>query len=168
MYNALGQAYDFALVADERPEEFQELLIDSGLSVQDRAQMTPVVKLVFGIDYDKTRLAEYAAALNFGRRHQLGRGEMTAFLQQYSGGLKGIVKAERAERRPEASDAPKAESLAAAKARKMEPKAIIQIASEEEFVILIARRVDQDHVAVLGKSDHDAALVERALRRLNT
>lgn len=167
LYNALGQAYDFALVADERPEEFQELLADSGLSVQDRAQMTPVVKLVFGIDYDKTRLAEYAAALNFGRRHQLGRGEMTAFLQQYSGGLKGIVKAERAERRPETSDVPKAESRAAAKARKMEPKAIFQIAADEEFVILVARRVDQDHVAVLGKSAHDAALVERALRRLS-
>ncbi len=165
LYTALGQAYDFALVAEERVDEYHELLTDSGMAVQDRAPMTPIVKLVFGIDYDKTRLAEYASALSFGRRHGLGRGQMTAFLQQFNGGLKALVKADRAERRPEVTETT-VESRAFQKAREMDPKAIIEIASDEEFVILIARRVDENHVAVLGKSDHDAALVERALRRL--
>ena len=47
----------------EEPEEYNELIEDSGLTVQDRAPMTPIVKLVFGHDYDKTRLTEYAAVL---------------------------------------------------------------------------------------------------------
>ena len=36
--------------------------------------MTPVVKLVFGPDYDKTRLTEYAAALDQGHRLRIARG----------------------------------------------------------------------------------------------
>ena len=35
--------------------------------------MTPVVKLVFGADYDKTRLTEYAAALTHAHRLELPR-----------------------------------------------------------------------------------------------
>ncbi len=53
LYDAIGRAYDFSLAATEAPEEFDELLVDSGLTVQDRAPMTPVVKLVFGADYEK-------------------------------------------------------------------------------------------------------------------
>ncbi len=165
LYDALGQAYDFALVAEARPDEYQELLTESGVTVQDRAPMTPIVKLVFGVDYDKTRLAEYSAALTFGRRHDLGRGEMTAFLQKFSGGLKALVKAEREQRRPDVAE-PKPESRAVVSARKMEPMAILEFASDEEFVVLVARRVDAHHVALLGKADHDAAMVDKALRRL--
>jgi hypothetical protein len=165
LYSALGQAYDFALVTEESPDDYAELLDESGLSAQDRAPMTPIVKLVFGIDYDKTRLAEYASALTYGRRHNLARGGMTEFLQKYSGGLKALVAAERAERRPATSE-PKLESRAVINARKMEPMAILEFASDEEFVVLVARRVDAHHVALLGKSEHDAAMVEKALRRL--
>ncbi len=64
LYEAIGRAYDFSLAAAEATGRgFAELLADAGLSTQDRAPMTPVVKLVFGADYDKTRLTEYAAAL---------------------------------------------------------------------------------------------------------
>ena len=48
LYGAIGRAWDFALAAQEAPEEFQELIEDAGLTVQERAPMTPVVKLVFG------------------------------------------------------------------------------------------------------------------------
>jgi hypothetical protein len=44
--------------------------------------------------------------------------------------------------------------------------AILEFASDEEFVVLVVRRVDARHVALLGKSEHDAAMVEKALRRL--
>src|SRR3546814_6936044 len=59
LYQAIGRAYDFSLAAADAPEEFDELLADAELTAQDRAPMTPVVKLVFGADYDKTRLTEY-------------------------------------------------------------------------------------------------------------
>ncbi len=53
LYEAIGRAYDFSLAAAENPADFEEIVADSGLTVQERAPMTPVVKLVFGADYDK-------------------------------------------------------------------------------------------------------------------
>ena len=46
-----------------RAQDYAELLEESGREGQARAPMTPIVKLVFGIDYDKARLTEFAAAL---------------------------------------------------------------------------------------------------------
>ena len=63
LYQALSLAYDFAVAADRSPEEYAELLEELGVKAQARAPMTPIVKLVFGIDYDKARLTEFAAAL---------------------------------------------------------------------------------------------------------
>ena len=62
LYRALGQAYDFALAAEDAPDDYAELLAEEGLKAQARAPMTPVAKLVFGAQYDKTRLTEFAAA----------------------------------------------------------------------------------------------------------
>ena len=86
LYDALGRAYDFSLAAAKAPQEFEELLVDSGLTVQDRAPMTPVVKLVFGADYDKTRLTEYAAALSYAHRNGLDRGALGDYLRSADGG----------------------------------------------------------------------------------
>src|SRR3546814_13301979 len=69
-----GKAWDFALAAEEQPDAFAALLDDAGLAVQDRAPMTPVVKLVFGAAYDKTRLAEYACVLGHAKEEGLRRG----------------------------------------------------------------------------------------------
>lgn len=166
LYRALSLAYDFAAVADRRPDEYSELLGDNKIVAQARAPMTPIVKLVFGIGYDKTRLAEYGMALSHGRRLGIGIGGFQAALEAHPGGLKGMVYAERAERRP----APKIESAsgdaARALARTMEPKMIIESPGDEEFVLLVARRIDQGHVAVLGALPDDGALVQKALRAL--
>ena len=54
----------------DNPEEYAELLEESGVKAQARAPMTPIVKLVFGIDYDKARLTEFAAALSYAQRQQ--------------------------------------------------------------------------------------------------
>ena len=102
LYAAIGRAYDFSIAAADQPEDFAELVTDSGLTIQDRAPMTPVVKLVFGADYDKTRLTEYAAALSHGHRLGVERGGMEEFLCTAKGGLKGVVNAERRLRREEA------------------------------------------------------------------
>src|SRR3546814_2527825 len=72
----------------------------SDLAVQARAPMTPVVKLVCGMDYDKTRLTEFAAALSYAARNDVKPGHLQALLEGYEGGLKGVVAAERAMRRP--------------------------------------------------------------------
>jgi hypothetical protein len=163
LYAAIGRAYDFALAADRDPEGYAELLDSEGLTVQERAPMTPIVKLVFGATYDKTRLTEYAAALSFAQREGVARGEMAAYLERFDGGLKAMVKAERARRAP----APKADPVekARAKLRAAEPRAFVEIESgDEEFVVLVARRVDGGKLAVLGPIT-DAALVDKAVRK---
>jgi hypothetical protein len=166
LYRALSLAYDFALVAEQRPDEYAELLSDSGIVAQARAPMTPIVKLVFGIGYDKTRLAEYGMALAHGRRLGIGVGQFQAALESHSGGLKGMVYAERAERRLAPRVVVASSDPARERARALTSKTIVEAPGEDEFVILVARRVDAGHVAVLGALSEDPALVQKALRAL--
>jgi hypothetical protein len=171
LYEAIGRAYDFSLAASEAPEEFEELLADSGLTVQDRAPMTPVVKLVFGADYDKTRLTEYAAAITHAHRLQLPQGALGEYLACAEGGLKGVVKAERRLRREEmgkpveAADAPR--HALAKKLRELSPQDFTAIAPHgSEFALVMIRRTDAGAVVMLGEVPDDVALVEKAARRL--
>ena len=171
LYAAIGRAYDFSLAANEEPDEFAELVSGAGLTMQDRAPMTPVVKLVFGADYDKTRLTEYAAALGHARRISLERGSLEAFLRDAEGGLKGVVKEERRLRREEAGKpaAPATEPRAriAKGLRKIEPQGFEAISGEgHEFGLVMIRRMPGGAVAVLGEVSEDIALVERAAKRL--
>jgi hypothetical protein len=171
LYEAIGRAYDFSLAASEAPAEFDELVADYGLTTQDRAPMTPVVKLVFGAEYDKTRLTEYAAALTHAHRLELARGTLGDFLREADGGLKGVVKAERRLRREEAGkeveavDAPR--HALARKLRALEPQTFDAISAEgSEFALVMIRRTDAGEVVMLGEVPEDVALVERAARRL--
>src|SRR6185436_460906 len=82
LYRALSLAYDFAVAADASPVEYAELLEESGVKAQARAPMTPIVKLVFGIEYDKARLTEFAAALSFARRQHIEIGGFQKFIEQ--------------------------------------------------------------------------------------
>src|SRR3990170_1757087 len=101
LYRALCLAYDFAVAAEREPEDYAELLEESGMNAQARAPMTPIVKLVFGIDYDKTRLTEFASALSYARREAVPESGFLAFIEGQAGGLKALVAAERKARRPE-------------------------------------------------------------------
>jgi hypothetical protein len=164
LYRALGQAYDFALAAEAEPEDYAEILDDAGLKAQDRAPMTPIVKLIFGVDYDKTRLTEFAAALSYGRRQDVPQGELCAFLERFNGGLKGVVQAERCERR--SAPKPDAGEEARARLRTAEVIAHLDLAAEgEEFVLLVARREPDGRLAVVAPVRPDNALIDRALRR---
>lgn len=164
LYKALDGAYDFALRVDTRPEEYAALLAESRISVQARAPMTPIAKLIFGGDYDKTRLTEFAAALSFARRRQLPAGGMKLFLENYPGGLKAIVAAERRERRPEGK--PEKPDSARDRARELAEQAYLTLPGNDEFVVLVARRVDADRVAIIGVVPDDRPLLDRALRQI--
>jgi hypothetical protein len=168
LYAAVGRAYDFSLAAQAEPEAFAELIADSGLTVQERAPMTPVVKLVFGADYDKTRLTEYAAVLTHAHRMGIERGTLAHHLGQAEGGLKAVVQAERDYRRADGGDAAVRETPREALARKLRgiaPLGFEDIASEgEEFALVMIRRVDGE-VVVLGEIA-DTPLVEKAARKL--
>ncbi len=164
LYRALGQAYDFALAAEHAPEDYAEILDDAGLKAQERAPMTPVVKLIFGVDYDKTRLTEFAAALSYGRRRQLPQGGLVTYLERFSGGLKGVVQAERRERRP--ASRPNADGEARSALRQASPLAYVDGApGEGEFVLFVARREPDGRLAVVAAVNADQSLLERALRK---
>ena len=171
LYAAIGRAYDFSLAAAAAPQDFDEILTDAGLTVQDRAPMTPVVKLVFGAEYDKTRLTEYASALSHAHRLGLGRGSLTDYLASAPGGLKGVVNAERQFKREESGktidqrDTPR-EALAR-KLRKLDHAPLDAISGEgSEFTVLVARRLPTGEVVLLGEIADDVPLLERAARRL--
>ncbi len=168
LYAAIGRAWDFALAAQAAPEDFAELVADAGLTMQQRAPLTPLVKLVFGADYDKTRITEYAAALSHAQRHDLGYGELAAFLARAPGGLKGIVALERKLRREEsgkaapAGQAPLADSL-----RALAHKPLYALEPDgPEFALIVVRRIAGGSAVLLGEIAGDQPLLERAARRL--
>ncbi|OYX65539.1 MAG: hypothetical protein B7Y88_07765 [Sphingomonadales bacterium 32-64-17] len=172
LYDAVSRAWDFALAAADAPDEFAEMLDDAGLTAQERAPMTPIVKLVFGADYDKTRLTEYAAVLAHAQRHQMPRGSLAAFLRKTEGGLKGVVAAERMLRREEAGKpdpAPRSapRKIIARKLRELAPRTLAALPAEgEEFALVMVRRGGDGSVSVLGEVPNDVTLVEKAARRL--
>jgi hypothetical protein len=162
LYRALSLAYDFALAAEQLPEDYAELLEESGVKAQARAPMTPIVKLVFGIDYDKARLTEFAAALSYAMRERVGLGEFQDLIEKQPGGLKALVAAERQARRPEPRPDTKGE-VARARLRNAPPIALADVPAENEFAVVVTRRgSDGRHelVAIVA----DEALIERAIR----
>ncbi len=168
LYEAIGRAHDFALAAAAMPTQFASLVDQARLTVQDRAPMTPVVKLVFGADYDKTRLTEYAAALTYAQRLGLPQGTLAGYLRSAPGGLKGVVAEERRQRRADESDSPLTMRVHAFHVlREMPALQLAEIDREgEEFALVMVRRTGAGELVVLGEVPDDPGLVERAARKL--
>jgi hypothetical protein len=168
LYAAIGRAWDFALAAQAEPEEYAEMVAEAGLTMQERAPLTPLVKLVFGADYDKTRLTEFVTALNHAQRLGLQRGQLGRFLADAPGGLKGVVSTERRLRREEAGrDGRSSTEVLAESLRALPPRSIEALpANGPEFALVVVRRLPDGTLAVLGEIDDDLPLFERAARKL--
>jgi hypothetical protein len=163
LYKALSLAYDFALAAQSSPDDYAELLEESGVKAQARAPMTPIVKLVFGVDYDKARLTEFAAALCYAERQSVETGGFQQLIEAQAGGLKALVAAERAARRPEAAKDSKGD-LARQQLRTVAAIPFEEVRASDEFALVVIRRTADglhEPVAVI----EDEALVDRAIRR---
>ena len=167
LYQAIGRAHDFALIAQRNTEDYAELLADAGLKQQDRAPFTPIVKLVFGAAYDKTRLTEFSTALQYADRNAVPVGGLAQILASYDGGLKGIVAAERRARKVASGQhvattpADPRSRLRSARVRDLSEFA----GTGEEFILLVARREADGSVAIVGSVESDAALTDKALRK---
>ena len=167
LYAAISNAYDFYLMTEQHPEDYQMLLEDSGLTVQERAPMTPIVKLVFGASYDKTRLTEYAAALKYAARNNMKKGTFSDFLGQHDGGLKAIVQAERQAGRLSGLLANvraigdnllvKLRSAPSRQLRDIDP-------GDSEFIVLVARKDANGELAIVGPVCGNDKLTDQALR----
>lgn len=171
LYRAIGGAYDLALAAADAPAEFEELLVQAGLKAKSRSPMTPVVKLVFGDQYNKTRLAEYAAALEHARRLQIGQDSLWQYLLDTPGGLKAVVTAERRLRREESGKlarigANSLESLAGA-LRSLPACSLGELDSGEgEFALILVRRMPEGELAPVGMVPRTGNLLEGAASAL--
>ena len=164
LYKALGRAHDFAVAAQRDPQDYAELLEESGVKAQARAPMTPIVKLVFGIDYDKTRLTEFAAALSYAQRYAVPAGGFEALIEGQPGGLKALVAAERQARRPQSTPDSKGEAVRS-RLRSADSLDWQSLPAEQEFCLVITRRGDDGvHRPVAEVADR--ALLDRAIRRL--
>lgn len=163
LYDAIGRAYDFALIARDKPGELHGLMVQAGLVGQPRAPLVPIVKLVFGADHDKTRLTEYATALSHGLRLGLPRGAMADHLAQASGGLKGVVAQERRLRRDEsAGEAENDNPL-----DRLTPRPLASLGAKgPEYAVVLVRRMADGTIALVGDLGDDPALMTRATRLL--
>jgi hypothetical protein len=89
-------------------------------------------------------------------------GGLGAFLEGFDGGIKAVVKAERALRRPSPVAAPAPEEMLADRAA----IATVEIdtgAHEGELVVLVAR-AHGDVLDIIASVANDAALTARAVR----
>jgi hypothetical protein len=90
LYEGLAAAYDFALDAEDAPEEYLRLVEAQGLKIQLRAPMKPVVKLAFNGMCDDSTIAQLEAVLAWALKEELPRGTLGERLEA-EGGIAGVL-----------------------------------------------------------------------------
>ena len=93
LYEGLSAAYDFALDAEDSPEEYLRLVEAKGLKIQLRSPMTPVVKLAFEGLCDDSAIAQLEAVLAWALEEDLPRGSLVERIEA-SGGIGRILNGE--------------------------------------------------------------------------
>ena len=141
-------------------------MAEAGLVLQERAPLIPLIKLVFGADYDKTRLTEYATVLGHARRLNIGKGDLADVLGATAGGIKAIIVRERAAKRGEARATQPRNAWQAA-ARALPARSLADLPRDgAEFALVLVRRMAGAEPALIAEIADDPALLERAARHL--
>jgi len=164
LYETLGAVLDFYVLCAAHPNSYQQLLDAEGLKAQKRAPFTPILKLCFGRDYDKTRITEYAAALSHAVKNNQDGTRLPDFLDQFPGGIKGCVLAERNSRSgTEGQNTPDYKIL-----DQIAPVAQFDLDQQDddqnEFCLLLGRR-NGPQMDVLKILDKDRAMLNRILAK---
>jgi hypothetical protein len=94
LYEGLSAAYDFALDAEEAPEEYLRLVEAQGLKIQLRSPMKPVVKLAFDGLCDDATIKQLEAVLAWAFDHELPRGGLAGEIEA-AGGIAGVLSGEK-------------------------------------------------------------------------
>lgn len=166
LYQAIGRAFAFAVAAEDAPEDYAELLDEAGIAGSPRSPMTPVAKLVFGAQHDKTRIAEYAAVLGHAATAAIAPADLPAYLSRYTGGLKGLLREVRSAGKAGAPAADAATAVAE-RLRRAAPIAMLTLpedGNDDEFVVLVARRMPDGSHAVIARIDGETAAATRTLK----
>jgi hypothetical protein len=94
LYEGLSAAYDFALDAEETPEEYLKLVEAQGLKIQLRSPMKPVVKLAFEGMCDDMTIKQLEAVLAWAFDEELPRGTLAERIDA-AGGISQILSGEK-------------------------------------------------------------------------
>ena len=93
LYEGLSAAYDFALDAEDAPEEYLRLVEAQGLKIQLRSPMKPVVKLAFNGMCDDATIKQLEAVLAWAFQEELPRGTLAERIEA-AGGVGRILNGE--------------------------------------------------------------------------
>ena len=85
LYEGLSAAYDFALDAEDAPEEYLKLVEAQGLKIQLRSPMKPVVKLAFDGMCDDATIKQLEAILAWAFDQELARGTLAERIESEGG-----------------------------------------------------------------------------------
>jgi hypothetical protein len=95
LYEGLSAAYDFALDAEDSPEEYLRMVEAKGLKIQLRSPMTPVVKLAFDGLCDDVAIAQLEAVLAWALAEDLPRGSLAERIEA-AGGIAPLLSGDGA------------------------------------------------------------------------
>ncbi|MDO7833681.1 hypothetical protein Q4610_01360 [Sphingobium sp. HBC34] len=164
LYRAVSLSYDFARVAKVRADDYAELLHDYGIKAQARSPMTAIIKLVFGSTYDKTRITEYATALDHAMAQGLGVGALADYLSAYKGGLKALVRDERARRRADGPARPDRGQIARTAIKTATPLDPVAVTTDADgLAIVIARREQDGTLSIVAALPEGSDLGQRVI-----
>ena len=90
LFEGLSAAYDFALDAEDAPEEYLRLVEAQGLKIQLRSPMKPVVKLAFAGTCDDATIKQLEAVLAWAFDQELPRGELAGKIEE-AGGISAVL-----------------------------------------------------------------------------
>ena len=93
LYEGLSAAYDFAIDAEEAPEEYLRLVEAQGLKIQLRSPMKPVVKLAFADTCDEATIKQLEAVLAWAFDQELPRGALAGEIES-AGGIARVLNGE--------------------------------------------------------------------------
>ncbi len=94
LYEGLSAAYDFALDAEDSPEEYLKLVQAEGLKIQLRSPMKPVAKLAFEGMCDEPTIKQLEAVLAWAFAEELPRGTLAERIET-EGGIGSILNREQ-------------------------------------------------------------------------
>jgi hypothetical protein len=93
LYEGLSAAYDFALDAEDAPEEYLQLVQAEGLKIQLRSPMRPIAKLAFNGMCDEMTIKQLEAILAWAFDEELPRGTLADRIEA-AGGIGPILAGE--------------------------------------------------------------------------
>jgi hypothetical protein len=94
LYEGLSAAYDFALDAEDAPEEYLRMIEAQGLKIQLRSPMKPVVKLAFDGMCDDSTIKQLEAILAWAFDEELPRGSLAERIEA-EGGIGPILTGQK-------------------------------------------------------------------------